>query len=88
MELIDFSELRFDSDVHSLLLDVEELSIDELDEVDVLSIGVIVLDVDFDFESDFGFVPELVVVLLVLGFLSDLNSDLCLFLLLADGSLL
>ena len=87
MVLIDFLELSLDLNVQSLLLDVEELSLNELDEIDILSIGVIVLSEDLDFVSDFGFVPKLDVVLLLLGFLSDLDSNLYLLLLLAYSSL-
>ena len=62
---------------------MEELLIDELDEVDSLSTGEILLDEDLDFASDFGFVFKLgidLLSLLLLSFLSDLDSDLCLFL--------
>ena len=60
---------------------------DELDEVGIFSIGVIILDEDLDFISSFGLVPHLGVVLLLLSFLLDLESDLCLLLLLEYGSL-
>ena len=49
---------------------------------------MIILDEDLDFVSDFSFVPELGIVLVLLNFLLDLDSDLCLLLLLAYGSLL
>ena len=56
---------------------------DELDKIDTLSAGEIVLDEDLDFISDFSFVSELgidLLSLLLLSFLLDLDSGLCLFL--------
>ena len=44
MELADFSELCFNLDAQSLLLEVEELLLDKLDEVDALLTSKIVLD--------------------------------------------